>query len=163
MPITLLSLFAIAGYLAATILLALPIARLPAPARGMALVLASLSVLTHALLIFGMHRAGLDLHFFASLSLTALGVAALTSILKLVRPEAALGVLLVPMAAVLLGVDGCLAHETAPLAIVCERKRRGGAAPLPYSLPSRAAVLPSVLGRHALERRRHQRVSGLIP
>lgn len=162
MPITLLSLFAIAGYLVATILLALPIARLPAPARGMALVLASLSVLTHALLIFGMHRGGLDLHFFASLSLTALGVAALTLIVNLFRPVAALGVLVFPMAAVLLGVDVFLAEETAPLAMEWQIKLHVSVALLAYSLLSIAALLAILLALQERALRRHKLDSGLI-
>lgn len=93
MPTNLLSLFSIVDYLVAAIVLALPMARLPRAARTVGMLLATLAVIVHASLIFGMHRGGLDLHFFASLSLAGFGVAAMTLLVNLFRPVAALGVI----------------------------------------------------------------------
>ena len=162
MPITPLSLFAISSYLIAAVLLALPIARAPAPTRVVGLLLASLAVLVHSLLIFGMHRGGLDLHFFASLSLTALGVAALTLIVNLSRPVAALGVLVLPMAAILLGVDVFVAEPTTPLALEWQIKLHVSFALLSYSLLSIAALLAILLALQERALRRRDLDSGLI-
>ena len=87
MPTNLLSLFSIVDYLVAAIVLALPMARLPRAARTVGMLLATLAVIVHASLIFGMHRGGLDLHFFASLSLAGFGVAAMTLLVNLFRRQ----------------------------------------------------------------------------
>ncbi len=156
MHISPLSAFAVIAYLIAAILVALPIARLPAPARGIALALASLAALAHAMLIFGMHRGGLDLHFFAALSLAGFGVAALTLVVNLFRPVAGLGVIVFPLAALLLGIDLFAAPTTAPLPMEWQIKLHATFALLAYSLLSIAALLAILLAfqERALRRRR---------
>lgn len=162
MPTTLLSLFAIGDYLIAAVLLGLPIARLPAPARGIGLGLATLAALVHATLIFGMHRGGLDLHFFASLSLAAFGIAALTLLVNLFRPVAALGVIAFPLAALLLGLDVFFAAPTTPQSMEWQIKLHVSFALLAYSLLSIAALLAILLALQEKALRRHQLDSGLI-
>jgi ABC-type uncharacterized transport system permease subunit len=162
MPITLLSLFAVIDYLIATVILALPIARLPAPARGIGLALATLAVAVHATLIFGMHRGGLDLHFFASMSLAAFGVAALTLIVNLFRPVAALGVIVFPLAALLLGLDVFVAAPTHAEPMEWQIKLHVTFALLAYSLLSIAALLAILLSLQERALRRHQLDSSLI-
>ncbi len=162
MPITSLSLFAIADYLIATIILALPIARLPAPARGIGLGLATLAALVHATLMFGMHRGGLDLHFFASLSLVGLGLAALTLLVNLFRPVVALGVIVFPLAALLLGLDVFVASPSTPQPMEWQIKLHVTFALLAYSLLSVAALLAILLALQERALRRHRLDSGLI-
>jgi ABC-type uncharacterized transport system permease subunit len=156
MPTSILSAFAIVDYLIAAILLALPIAKLPAPARGIGLALATVGVIVHATLIFGMHRGGLDLHFFAALSLAGFGVAALTLLVNLFRPVAGLGVIVFPLAALLLGVDVFFAPGTVPQPMEWQIKLHAAFALLAYSLLSIAALLAILLAlqERALRRRR---------
>jgi len=162
MPISLLAAFAIADYLIAAVLLALPIARLPAPARGIALALATLAAVVHATLIFGMHRGGLDLHFFAALSLTGLGVAALTLLVNLFRPVAGLGVLVFPLAALLLAVDVFIAAPTLPQPREWQITMHAAFALLGYSLLSIAALLAILLALLERTLRLRRTDSGLI-
>ncbi|NUO71241.1 MAG: inner membrane protein YpjD, partial [Frateuria sp.] len=117
-----LSLIAIACYLLASGLLAWPLfgrGRTAPPAfwQSPALTVATLAVLAHAGVLLGMHRGALDLHFFAALSLVACVVSALTLLVNLSRPVAALGVAVFPLAAVLLAVDSFLAPPTTPVAM----------------------------------------------
>ena len=162
MPTSLLSAFAIADYVIAAVLLALPIARLPAPARGIALLLATLAAAVHATLIFGMHRGGLDLHFFAALSLAGFGVAALTLVVNLFRPVAGLGVIVFPLAAALLAIDVYVAPETRPQPLEWQITLHAGFALLAYSLLSIAALLAILLALQERALRRRAFDSGLI-
>lgn len=156
MPIELLSAFAIADYLVAAILLAMPIARLPVSVRGIAMVLAALAVIVHGTLLFGLHRGGLDLHFFASLSLSGLGIAALTLLVSMIRPIAALGVLVYPLAALFLGLDIFLAGKTVAQPMEWQIKLHATFALLAYSLLSIAALLAILLAlqERALRKRK---------
>ena len=156
MPTNLLSLFSIADYLIAAVVLGLPMARLPASARNIGMVLATLAVLVHASLIFGMHRGGLDLHFFASLSLAGFGIAAVTLVVNLFRPVAALGVIVFPLAAILLGVDVFYAAPTVAQPMEWQIKLHASFALIAYSLLSIAALLAILLSlqERALRRRR---------
>lgn len=162
MPINLLSVLSIVAYLVATILIALPIAQRPAPARGIAQVLAAFAAALHAWLVFGMHRGGLDLHFFAALSLAGLGIAALTLVVNLFRPVAALGVLVFPLAALVLAVDVFLAPPTRPNPLDWQIQLHVTFALLAYSLLNIAAVLAIflMLQERALRRRKFD--SGLL-
>ncbi len=156
MPVTLLTLFAILDYVAAAVLIALPLARLPAPARGIGLGLAAIAVLVHATLIFGMHRGALDLHFFAALSLGGLGVAVTTLLVNAFRPVAALGVVVFPLAAALLAIDAFIAPATQPQAMEWQIKLHASLALLAYSVLSITALLAVLLAlqERALRRRR---------
>lgn len=162
MPTSLFSAIAIAFYLIAAILIALPIARLPAPARGFALGLASLAALNHAILIFGMHRGGIDVHFFAALSFAGFGIAALTLLVNLFRPVAGLGVIVFPLAALMLAADTYWAASTVPQPMEWQIKLHAAFALLAYSLLSIAALFAILLAlqERALRRRRFD--SGLI-
>ena len=162
MPISLLSLFAIADYLVAAVVLGLPIARLPAPARNIGIVLAAVAVIVHASLLFGMHRGGLDLHFFASLSLVGFGVAALTLAVNLFRPVAALGVIVFPLAAALLGVDVFYAAPTSAEPMEWQIKLHVTFALIGYSVLSIAALLAILLSLQERALRRHRFDAGLI-
>ncbi len=162
MPTSLLSLFSIADYLIAAIVLGLPMARLPLSARNIGMVLATLAVLVHASLIFGMHRGGLDLHFFASLSLAGFGIAALTLLVNLFRPVAALGVIVFPLAALLLGLDVSYAAPTVAQPMEWQIKLHASFALIAYSLLSIAALLAILLSLQERALRRHRLDSRLF-
>ncbi len=162
MPTTLLSAFAILAYVLAATLIALPIARLPAPARGLALATAALATIAHAALLFGLHGRGLDLHFFAALSLVGFGIATLTLIVSLMRPVAGLGVLVFPLAALLLAVDVHLAPPTTPQAFEWQIKLHAAFALVAYSMLSIAALLAILLALQERALRRRRLDSGLI-
>ena len=102
------ALIALACYLAATALLVHSLSRGRDGSRGW-VAPAGLALLFHA----GFHAAawheasGLDLHFFAALSLVGLGMATLTTVVGAYGRMAALGVVVFPLAAVsLLGYAG---------------------------------------------------------
>ncbi len=162
MPTYLLSLFAIADYLIASIVLALPVARQTATRRAIGLGLATLAVLVHASLIFGLHRGGLDLHFFASMSLAGFGIAALTLLVNLFRPVAALGVIVFPLAAFLLGIDVFVAAPTLAEPMEWQIKLHVTFALLAYSLLNIAALLAILLSLQERALRRRQLDSSLI-
>ena len=115
MSVHVLTLLAVVLYLAAAGGLARPLLSGGQPLNRLALCLAGAAVLLHAGILLGIHRGALDLHFFASLSLVACVVAALTLLVNLSRPVAALGVVVFPLAALFLFLDGFVAAPTAPL------------------------------------------------
>ena len=115
MSVHVLTLLAVVLYLAAAGGLARPLLSGGQPLNRLALCLAGAAVLLHAGILLGMHRGALDLHFFAALSLVACAVAALTLLVNLSRPVAALGVVVFPLAALFLFLDGFVAAPTAPL------------------------------------------------
>ncbi|MEI7037136.1 cytochrome c biogenesis protein CcsA [Fulvimonas yonginensis] len=140
------SILAIVGYLLAAGLLAWPLfGRGTSPTgpawQRPALALATLAVLAHAGVLLGMHRGALDLHFFAALSLVACAVAALTLLVNLSRPVAALGVAVFPLAALLLAVDSFLAPPTVPIAMDWQIKLHVTVALVAFSVLSIAALL----------------------
>jgi ABC-type uncharacterized transport system permease subunit len=114
MVIHVLALLAIAFYLAAAGGLARPLLSGERPLNRLALGTAGVAALLHAGILFGMHRGALDLHFFAALSLVAFVVSTLTLLVNLSRPVAALGVIVFPLAALLVLVDSFLAPPTVP-------------------------------------------------
>lgn len=136
-----LSLLAITLYLAASAGLARPLLGAGQPWNRLALALAGCAVAIHAAILLGMHRGALDLHFFAALSLVACVVSALTLLVNLSRPVAALGVAVFPLSALLLAVDGFLAPPTLPQAIDWQIKLHVTVALLAFSVLSIAAVL----------------------
>lgn len=145
MVIHLFALFAIALYLAAAAGLARPLLGGGQPLNRSALGLAGTAVLIHAGILLGMHRGALDLHFFAALSLIACVVSAMTLVVNLNRPVAALGVIVFPLSALLLAVDSYLAPATAPLPMGWQIKLHVTVALLAYSVLSIAAVLAILL------------------
>lgn len=109
-----LNLLAAALYLAAAAGLARPLLGQAKPGGRGSLAIGAMAAVIHAGILLSMHRGALDLHFFAALSLVGWVVSALTVLVSLSRPVAALGVVVFPLAAVLLLVDGFLAPPTTP-------------------------------------------------
>ncbi len=145
MAIHLFAFLAIVLYLAAAGGLARPLLGGGQPLARSALALAGSAVLIHAGILLGMHRGALDLHFFAALSLIACVVSAITLLVNLNRPVAALGVIVFPLAALLLGIDSYAAPTTAPLPMGWQIKLHVTVALLAYSVLSIAAVLAILL------------------
>ncbi len=145
MVIHLFALLAIALYLAAAGGLARPLLGGGQPLNRLALGLAGAAVLIHAGILLGMHRGALDLHFFAALSLVAFVVSALTLLVNASRPVAALGVIVFPLAAVLVAVDSFLAPSTQPQSMDWQIKLHVTMALLAFGVLSIAAVLAILL------------------
>jgi ABC-type uncharacterized transport system permease subunit len=161
MPIGFLTLLAVALYLGAAIILALPLLdRRPLP-RAMGLIVALAAASLHATILVGKHGGGVDLHFFAALSLVGACIAVLALLVNLTRPVASLGVLVFPLAALLLLIDSFAAASTQPLPIEWQIKLHVVFALIAYSVLSVAALLAILL---ALQERalRHRRFSGIV-
>ncbi|HXD83098.1 MAG TPA: cytochrome c biogenesis protein CcsA [Rudaea sp.] len=158
MPIHALAAFAALLYLAAAALFARH-PRLPA------FVVAAAAVLAHAAILVGQHGGGVDLHFFAALSLVAGCVAALCLLVNLARPVAALGTIVFPLAAILLAIDVFLAPHTEPLPIDWQIKLHVIFALLGFSVLCVAAVLAILLAlqEHALRARRFDGLAAALP
>ncbi len=145
MMIPTLALLAIVLYLAATGLLTRPLLGRGESSTLLATGTAAVAILMHASVLLGMHRGALDLHFFAALSLVACVVAALTLFVNLSRPVAALGLIVFPLAALLLGVDVFAAPPTSPETIDWHIKLHVTVALLAFSVLSIAAVFAILL------------------
>lgn len=156
------ALLTILAYLAATVCLVLPLVNRPAAPRPVALGLAAIAVALHFIIALGVHRGGVNLHFFDALSLVAFVVAALTLFVNLFRPVVGLGVLVFPLAAVLLAVEIFFAPPTAPLPFEWQIKLHVAFALLGYGLLSIAALLAILLALQERALRRHRLDSGLI-
>src|SRR5574337_27218 len=157
MLIHVLALLTIALYLAAAAGLARPLLSGGKPLNRVSLGVAGIAVLTHAGILLGMHRGALDLHFFAALSLVAFVVAVLTLLVNLSRPVAALGVIVFPMAALLVGLDSFLAPPTLPQPMDWQIKLHVTVALISFGILLIAAVLALLLA--AQERAlRHRRI-----
>lgn len=102
-----------------------------------------------------------ELHFFAALSLVGLGVAALVAVLSLARPIGALGVVVFPLAAMLL----LLYHFGAPyrptVALDWPIQLHAGLALLAFAALSVAALLAIMLWLQERALRRRQLASAL--
>src|SRR5580765_2145804 len=108
-------LLAVVAYVVSAAFLVLPPMNRPAPPRPVALGIAAIAIALHFMIALGLHQGGINLHFFAALSLVGLVIAALTLLVNLFRPVAGLGVVVFPLAAVLLAIDTWLAPPTTPL------------------------------------------------
>jgi ABC-type uncharacterized transport system permease subunit len=161
----LISIATIVLYLAAAVLLAAPLTGCPRTPRRLALATASLAVLLHAIELFGAHGGRLDFHFFAALSLVACVVAALTLLVNLSRPVAGLGVIVFPLAAVLLALDVFAAPATAPLALDWQIQLHVAIALIGYGVLSIAALLAILLAvqERALRAHRPGRLVRALP
>lgn len=160
-----LALLAIVLYIAATLLLARPLL-VGSEMRGKpALALATVAVLAHAGLLLGMHRGALDLHFFAALSLVAWVVSALTLLVNLSRPVAALGVIVFPLTALLVGIDSFAATPTAPQPMDWQIKLHVSVALLAFGVLSIAAALAILLAvqERALRHRQFGAILRALP
>jgi ABC-type uncharacterized transport system permease subunit len=144
-----LSIFAIACYLLASLLLARPLlgGSTVAPTRFTqpALAIATLAVLAHAGDLLAMHGGALDLHFFAALSLVACVMSALTLLVNLTRPVATLGVIVFPLSALLLWIDSFLAPPTTPISLDWHIKLHVTVALLAFCVLAIAAAMAILL------------------
>lgn len=165
MTIHVLALIAIVLYLAAAAGLARPLLSGGQPLNRLALALAGAAVLVHAGILLGMHRGALDLHFFAALSLVAFVVSALTLLVNASRPVAALGVIVFPLTAALLAVDGFLAPPTLPQPMDWQIKLHVTVALLAFGVLSIAAALAILLAfqERALRHRQFGRWLRALP
>jgi ABC-type uncharacterized transport system permease subunit len=161
----LLGLFAIALYFASAAALARPLLSQGAIPRRAALVLGGVAVMMHFGVLFGIHRGAVDLHFYAALSLVSAVIAALTLIVNLARPVAALGIILFPLAGLFLAIDEFLAPATAPFPLDWQIGLHVVIALLAYSLLAIAAVLALLLAtqERALRTRRLSAWAGALP
>ncbi|TAL74625.1 MAG: inner membrane protein YpjD [Rhodanobacter sp.] len=130
--------------------------------RHLALAVATLAVVLHAGVLFGAHSGRLDLHFFAALSLVGCVVAALTLLVNVSRPVAALGVIVFPIAALLLALDAFLAPPTTPLPLDWQISLHVAIALLGYSVLSIAAVIAVLLAVQERALRTHQPTRPLL-
>jgi ABC-type uncharacterized transport system permease subunit len=165
LSLELVAVLAISLYFAAAAALARPLLGSGAVPRRAALATGTLAVLLHFGVLFGTHRGEVDLHFFAALSLVAAVIAALTLIVNLARPVAALGIILFPMAALFLAIDEFLAPPTAPFPLDWQIKLHVTIALLAYSLLAISAVLALLLAtqERALRSRRLGTWAGALP
>ena len=150
-----LAVAAAALYLIAAALLARPLLHRKALPKAITFGLASIATFAHIAILVGMHRGGVDLHFFAALSLVGACVAALCLLVNLARPVATLGVIVFPLAAALLLTDVFLAPATRPLPIEWQIKLHVVFAMLGYSVLSVAALLAILLAIQEHSLRRH--------
>lgn len=162
MPSTLLIWLSLLAYLGASLALAVPDGPRSPALRRAALALAAIGALAHGALIFAVQRGGVDLHFFASLSLVGFGIAATTLVVNLFRPVAALGVIVFPLAAAALGIDIAFTkpHEVKPLE--WQITLHAALALIGYSLLSIAALLAILLALQERALRHHRLGSRLI-
>jgi len=155
-------LLAVVAYLVAAVFLMLPLIDRPAPPRPIALGVAAIAIAMHFMIVLGIHQGGINLHFFAALSLVGLVVAALTLVVNLFRPVAGLGVVVFPLAAVLLAISTWLAPPTTPLPIEWQIKLHVTFAILGYGVLAIAALLAILLAYQEQALRNHRLDSGLI-
>lgn len=167
--LAILSILAIACYLFASGLLAWPLfdgnTTTPTKLTRPALVIATVAVAAHAAWLLATHRGALDLHFFASLSLVACVVSALTLAVNLTRPVVALGVIVFPLSALLLFVDSFFAPLTTPISMDWQIKLHVTVALVAFSVLSIAAAMAILL---AIQERalRHRHITpwlGALP
>jgi ABC-type uncharacterized transport system permease subunit len=165
MSIVVLTLAATALYLVAASILSLPLLRKQAQLSPAGLGVGALAVVLHFIELFGAHRGGVDLHFFAALSLVSACIAALCLLVNLSRPVATLGVIVFPLASLLLGIDVFFAPPTEPLALPWQIKLHVIFALLGYSVLSIAAVLAILLAlqERALHARRFDGILRTLP
>lgn len=165
MSIHILALIAATLYVASAVMLALPLAHRRVLPRICGLGLAVLAVLAHGAILIGVHSGGVDLHFFAALSLVGACIAALCLLVNAMRPVATLGVIVFPLAAVLLLVDVFLAPHTQPLPIDWQIKLHVIFGLISFSILSVAAVLAILLAlqEQALRRRRFNGIAAVLP
>jgi ABC-type uncharacterized transport system permease subunit len=164
MSVTLPSLLAAALYIVAALVLAWPLLRGGGTHARSGLWIATIAVVVHFVILISMHRGGIDLHFFAALSLVGACVAALCLFVNFARPIATLGVLVFPIAATLLLID-TFAPPTAPLPIEWQIKLHVVFALLAYSVLSVAALIAILLAiqEHALRSRQISGFAAALP
>jgi ABC-type uncharacterized transport system permease subunit len=145
MLISVLAAVAVVAYVGAALLVAARALRGTAMPRAASLALAAIGVAAHVTYLLVAHRGGLDLHFFAALSFVAMLITGTTLLVNAVRPVEALGVIVFPLAALLLAVDVWIAPPTQPNAMDWQIKLHVIVALLGYALLSVSAVLALLL------------------
>lgn len=130
--------------------------------RLLGLFAALLHAAVHLLIWHAGH--GVDLHFFSALSLIGLGTALLASDLSLLRPVAALGVLVYPIAAASLVLYRHVPHAPSP-ALGWQIHLHAGLALLAYAALSLSALLALMLWwqEQALRQRRLDGLLRMLP
>jgi len=161
-----LTLLAVALYLLAALLLVRDLARGKSDPRGWTLP-AAFGLACHAgFHVVAWHEAdGLDLHFFAALSLVGLGMAALTTAFGALGRMAALGVVVFPLAAASLAGYAAYGHEV-PHGLDWRLQLHAWCALLAYATLAIAALLALMLWaqERALRRREfHEWLRALPP
>ena len=108
---------------------------------------------------------GLDLHFFAALSLAALGIAMLTTTLALARPVGALGIVVYPLASTFALLYALARPQPAALPLGWQIQLHAGLALLAYAVLSLAALVAIMLSvqERALRRRKLSTALRLFP
>jgi ABC-type uncharacterized transport system permease subunit len=165
MSIALPALLAAALYFIAAGVLARPMLRGLSPQRRFGLWIATLAVVIHGAILISTHRGGVDLHFFAALSLVGACTAAMCLLVNLARPVATLGVIVFPLAASLLLIDTFAAPQTVPMTIEWQIKLHVVFALLGYSVLSIAALLAILLAvqEHAMRNRQFGGFASALP
>lgn len=125
------------------------------PWQNWAMALALLAILAHGAELLLRHK-GVDLHFFAAASLVGLAIAALTWLVNLVRPVAALGVIVFPLAAVAVAVNALVGTPTTAQPMSWQIKLHVSIALVSYSLLSISALLAVLLALQERALRRHR-------
>jgi ABC-type uncharacterized transport system permease subunit len=165
MSISLPTVLAAALYLVAAGVLARPMWQGGTPRGHAGLWIAAVAVVIHTVILITTHRGGIDLHFFAALSLVGACTAAMCLLVNLARPVATLGVIIFPLAAFLLLIDVFAAPATMPMQIEWQIKLHVVFALLGYSVLSVAALLAILLAvqEHALRNRQFGRFASALP
>lgn len=154
-----LALLAAVLYVAAAALQARAVVRDRADATVPGALLALLAAALHGAVHLRVLAAtgAVDLHFFAALSLVALGVALLTAGLSFARPVGALGVVLYPIAAVLVVLYAATRLDrTTGATLDWQIQLHAGLALLAYATLSVAALLAIMLWMQERALRRRQ-------
>ncbi len=165
MSLAIFALIAIALYVASAGSLALPLLHRQAQPLSLGLGLAGVAVVLHFAVLVGAHRGGVDLHFFAALSLVGGCIAALCLLVNLSRSVATLGVIVFPLAAALLLIDVFAAPPTQPLPLEWQIKLHVIFALVGYSVLSIPALLAILLAlpERALHRRQFEGLLRALP
>lgn len=155
-------------YLAATTIQLRALARKTDDSARGPVVLALLACALHALALLASWRAsgGIDMHFFAAVSLVALATALLTAALSMARPVGALGVVVYPVSAlaVALYLLGAASLPTRTV-LAWQIQLHAGLSLLAYAALSLAALLAIMLWwlERALRERRTGAWIGILP
>ena len=151
-----LAVLSIAGYLAAFALLLADLRRERGNAAGW-LAAATVAAILHATVhvLAWRHTGGADMHFFAALSLVGLGMAALTTLFGANGRMAALGVVVYPLAALVLAAYAGYGHHLAE-PLDWRLQLHAWCALLAYATLAVAALLAMMLWLQDRALRRHQ-------
>ncbi len=108
---------------------------------------------------------GVDLHFFAALSLAAFGIAMLTTTIALARPVGALGIVAYPLASTFALIYALARPQPTALPLGWQIQLHAGLALLAYAVLSLAALVAIMLSvqERALRRRKLSTALRLFP